>query len=209
MHLFTINEFFASKSDANAITDDILRNELNVQSYSIDIKKIDDDAFVSMVMISKLDEKEAGRIEHEINKSQPSFLNEKNIWIDYSKDELFEGDFTIRIVIKKVKQKEVKPDGYVYHLSPKSNRENIEREGILPLSSKDSAKWKNSLQLSYPASIFVDQDKDNLFHSNKGYDVWKIDTAKIDNKFYLDVNDPYKGGLMTFKKILPHAVELV
>ena len=208
MRLCTLNEFFNNKGSASENANDIMKI-IGVEDYKLDIKQLDDNAFIVIVRLKGLEKNEADLIERNINKYQPMIFKDF-VWIDYKResDTFDSGLYRLDIVIKKLNQGETNAPNFVYHFSPKKNRENIKMHGIFPYQHKEG-KWRNDIQLSYPPSIFVSQDKDNGFYSERDYDIWKIDTNKIDNKFYLDVNEPYKDSLMTMKKIPVHAVELV
>lgn len=135
----------------------------------------------------------------------------------------FRSDNSAKFIIsyKTLKIKRVKPLHYVYHQTKKENLESILKDGLIP---KDSSKWvETERSLEYPPAIFANNlisvDKYNLFHSrNQDYITLKIDTTKIKNIWYSDLNltgdskiskDNPSKYIMTFDKIPPFAIELV
>ena len=114
--------------------------------------------------------------------------------------------YSYDIYLKDAKGKRVKPPKYVYHSSPVKNREKIKKEGIKISRPKN---WKDAY-LSYMPSIFVTADNEDVWNTN--YDLWKIDTTKIDNKWWVDLNlhksfNWKAKALMTLENIPSHAIE--
>jgi len=70
MILCSINEFFNNKDAATEEANKIM-SLLNIDDFRLDIKRIDDTAFVVIARLKKLDENEANLIEANINKQQP------------------------------------------------------------------------------------------------------------------------------------------
>jgi hypothetical protein len=110
---------------------------------------------------------------------------------------------------------------FVYHITSQKIREQIKRNGLLPFSDNGTLNFKNSIFANngpynpnwYP--IYYDSwDHDcETFHYRvlPYYDVWRIDTKKIKNKWFEDhrVNF-YHGKLHVYchDPIPPSALKL-
>jgi hypothetical protein len=101
------------------------------------------------------------------------------------------------------------PSKYVYHISPSKNRESILKQGLLP---KNNINFKDSPSLNHPPCIFVSINEPLWKVGTPNTDVWKIDTTKIKNKWWNDMNAElmFRGEnlLMTFEKIEKSSIEL-
>jgi len=104
----------------------------------------------------------------------------------------------------------VKPKGVIYHYSSPEHRESILKNGLLPKESKDSKRWSADADLEYPPVIFAVNDSDTFWYHQSNVDVWAIDTTKIPNKWWRDINNRYGRTdlIMTFDPIPPHAITL-
>lgn len=92
----------------------------------------------------------------------------------------------------------VKPDRYYYHVTHNKNLKSIFKVGLVPKTN-----YQN--HLSYPPAVFVSDDKHILYIGDK---VLRIDTTKLNNKWYKDINHE-RGRYMTFEEIPPQAIERV
>ena len=98
----------------------------------------------------------------------------------------------------------IKPPRYIYHCSPKKNRENIQKEGLIPKRWSEG-NWTEQPDLYYPPTIFAILNY-NDWHYND-LDIWEIDTNNISNKWWSDINfhntnKNYEGKtIMTFDPI--------
>lgn len=104
----------------------------------------------------------------------------------------------------------IEPRRFVFHSSHKKNRESILKNG-LQTNIGDSYKdnWKE-FQPIKPAIFAVNTP--NYTESfglkyNNDYDIWRIDTTKCDNNWYIDFN---MGGdnIMTFENISNNCITL-
>ena len=106
------------------------------------------------------------------------------------------------------------PNKFVYHVSLKTNRASIEKNGLLPKAFNDS-EWSKRGALSYPEALFVNNQDDYSwwFYIADGmwrdinidkYDVWKINTTGINNIWYIDENMNDKGNYLFTTEAIPH-----
>ena len=118
--------------------------------------------------------------------------------------------FDLQFFIKNTKTIRIKPKRFVYHYSPKENREDIEKFGLIPQSFENSKEWNKfgHLELEYEDAIFA-VTIDNLAWDAE-YDKWEIDTLHLKNKWWKDLNFSIKENafIMTFEPIPPEFLEL-
>jgi hypothetical protein len=106
-----------------------------------------------------------------------------------------------QIYIKDIIFKRVIPPKYLYHTFFDENNEktqSILTYGLIPKNYKQGNF--NIAIKAHPEAIFL-SDIHELFFGNK---VVKIDTSKIKNKFYIDINN--EKAFMTFEPIPPEAI---
>jgi len=114
--------------------------------------------------------------------------------------------YSYNIYFKNIHTRRIKPLPIIYHFSPKKNRESILRDGLVPQKSNSSDKWKDFPELAYIPCIFAMNRKDleyGWYHAPKGEtDVWEIDTSKIPNIWWEDLNYTKREDMiMTFTAI--------
>jgi hypothetical protein len=133
-----------------------------------------------------------------------------NVILSYKIGKSFEVDtYYLTVYLKNIILKRIIPDRYVYHVSPRKNRESILLNGLVLKNSSES-KW--DAEYAYPKSIFamngVDTRKVDLWQRGIG-DVWRIDTKKLSNKWWDDLNIGDKSkAIMTFDPIPPKYLKL-
>lgn len=122
---------------------------------------------------------------------------------DYNKK-----DITYHLYIKDIYVKRIKPSRYVYHSTNKSNRESIFSKGLL---TSKNLNYKDSTSLEHPPAVFATNH--SPLWKLQGSDIWKIDTSKISNKWWMDMNmdSAHQGEkcIMTFDSIPKDAIELI
>lgn len=114
----------------------------------------------------------------------------------------------IDICLKNLYTQRYLPSGFLYHVSYPQFREEIKKYGLIP-HGHDEGHYKTQNVLYYPPAIFASPSEIIWLG---GGDIWKIDTAKIDNKWWLDLNiteEKTKRYLMTFEPIPPENLELI
>ncbi len=110
------------------------------------------------------------------------------------------------VYIKNIHTNRVKPSKYVYHYSNIENRDNILKNGLKIMSHKGSKDWSNEISLEYPDAIFAVNSNTDIW--KKG-DKWQIDTTKIKNTWWQDLNFKKRPDLvMTFSDIPKDAIKL-
>lgn len=113
--------------------------------------------------------------------------------------------FKYTIYFKDLYTNLIKPDRYVYHYSNTSNQESILNNGILP-TPHSGGNWRVDSKLKYPDTIFAVNSEKERWNSG---DRWKIDTTKIKNKWWEDLNFKNRKDLiMTFDPIPKEAISL-
>lgn len=138
-------------------------------------------------------------------------LIEENILISY--DILWD---VCVIYFKKLRTKEIIPLPYVYHCSPVKNRESIKKNGLIPKGLEDSTYWSAISRLSYPPMIFAtnaskgENGKIDVWRDDDNWDIWRIDTEKLPNKWWVDLNffGSETNYIMTFEPIPPKFLTL-
>ncbi len=178
-------------------------------NYKLDINNIPDEK----LLVSK--------IEKIIIKYKKVFLRNnmilsyyKGVYSGYDDDDnnrTYYANFSI--YVKNLFTNRVKSNKFIYHFSPSENRDSILENGILPKSSKESVKWSKEAELEYPPLIFAvngDPEDGGWYHVSK-VDVWQIDTTKINNIWWRDLNNKYLRSdlIMSDKHIPVYAIKLV
>ena len=110
---------------------------------------------------------------------------------------------------------EIESKKYVYHVTRNKNRESIKLNGLIPKVGNSYAqqakKYLEERTDAIPA-IFVNNS--NEYYGNKiwDWDVWRINTSVLDNKWIIDdhmrVSDK-RNYLLTYEGIPRHAIELI
>lgn len=119
------------------------------------------------------------------------------------------------VVFKSLYTQRVSPQRYVYHCSPKENRESIMKNGLIPKGSSESKEWGGLIYLDYPPVIFAtNKGGDSVWTWRSGKDLWRIDTQGLNNKWWYDLNffgneDYQQKHIMTFEPIPPSHIEMV
>jgi len=116
---------------------------------------------------------------------------------------------TYYMSIKDIYLKRIKPTKYVYHTTKKENKEEILKNGLIPSLNKNFLD--SDINLSHPEAIFATMSNiESVWQFDpKKKDIWEIDTTKIDNKWYQDLNMPGREGLIvTYETISPDSIEL-
>jgi hypothetical protein len=136
-------------------------------------------------------------------------------WLNFSKSKVSE-DKEFYVYVKDLYTERIVPPKEIYHITDKKYRESIRQNGLL-LKSSDEGNWSKELKLSYPPTVFAINNHD--YWSNKlstGEDIWVIDTTKLDNKWWRDLNFynlPRKHDqvfpYMTFDNVPPDSIKLL
>lgn len=135
-------------------------------------------------------------------KNWKQFLNENTI--EWDKD--------------KVASEKVNPPQYIYHISEKQNRNGIFQNG-LKASVGDSYKGWTKTDKSIPA-IFatIGKDLNDITGGLENFqsDIWRIDTTKSDNDWFVDKHfEKFKDfgmknpHIVTFSSIPRNAIDLI
>lgn len=104
---------------------------------------------------------------------------------------------------------QVKPNKYVYHTSNPIFRDKISKEGLIPKGKSES--WLSDTKIDGEVIFVVNSNKEGYrFNSTYDDDIYRIDTTKLNNKWY---NDPNFGSdglhLITFDKIPLNVIKLI
>jgi len=104
---------------------------------------------------------------------------------------------------------EVKPNKYVYHTSNPIFRNIISKEGLMPQGKSES--WLSNTKIDGKVIFVVNDNEENYrFDSTYDDDIYRIDTSKLNNKWYNDPNFESDGlHLITFDKIPLSSIKLI
>lgn len=101
----------------------------------------------------------------------------------------------------------IKPNKFIYHTSPIVFRDKIEKEGLKPQKGE---QLLTTTGLEKPAIFFSNsKNKNEWFDSQYNDDVYKIDTSKLNNKFYKDPNFDSDKFIITFESIDPKYIKII
>jgi len=104
--------------------------------------------------------------------------------------------------------KEITPNRYVYHTSNPIYREGIAREGLKPKGRSES--WLTTTPIRGSVIFAVNSnDEEYLWNSTYDDDIYMIDTASLDNKWYQDPNFNDGIHMVTYEAIPQQALELI
>jgi hypothetical protein len=107
--------------------------------------------------------------------------------------------------------KPIKVNRFVYHKSNPHFREKINIEGLK--TKPKSATWLSDTDIKGKVIFATNSDnKNDWFDSTYDDDVYKIDTTKIKNKWYLDPNFLWEKNpkhIITYENIPKNAIELI
>jgi hypothetical protein len=104
---------------------------------------------------------------------------------------------------------EVEPNKYLYHTSNPIFRDNIAKEGLIPKGKSEA--WLSDTKIDGEVIFAVNSDdKEDWFDSTYDDDIYRIDTSKLENKWYVDPNfDLEDKRIITFDKIPVSSIELI
>jgi hypothetical protein len=107
------------------------------------------------------------------------------------------------------KLKEIIPNKYVYHTSNSYFRDVISKEGLIPKGKSET--WLSNTPIEGKVIFAVNSDnKKDWWDSTYDDDIYKIDTTKLKNKWYIDPNfDLEDKRIITFENIPPNSIELI
>lgn len=107
-----------------------------------------------------------------------------------------------------ISDSEVKLNRYVYHASNVSNRDRIEKVGILPYRG---VQWFEDTLIKGKAVFATNsENKSDWFDSTWDDDIWRIDTSKIKNvKWFMDPNVDNGVWIYTKSSIPRNAIEMI
>jgi len=105
---------------------------------------------------------------------------------------------------------EVKPNKYVYHTSNPIFRDNISKEGLIPKGKSDN--WLSDTKIDGEVIFATNSDNsDDWVSWDYDDDIYKIDTSKLNNKWYSDTNYGFdnKKYIITFEKIPLDSIKII
>lgn len=148
------------------------------------------------------DEKDGEKVLYKTGIFKPA-VNTKELMENVSLNENEKNKNLIPIILK---------DRFIYHTSNPMFRQEITKNGLIP--KRKSEKWLSDTKIKgkviFCINSFIITD---AWDSGYDDDIYKIDTTKFENKWYLDpnfskYNDKTKA-IITFEKIPASALELV
>lgn len=109
------------------------------------------------------------------------------------------------------------PNRYVYHTSNPIFRDKISKEGLIPKGKSES--WLSDTKINGKVIFAINSDnKDDWWDSGYDDDIYRIDTSKINNKWFFDPNFQYGvyktedneiDAIITFDPIPLNAIKLI
>jgi len=105
--------------------------------------------------------------------------------------------------------KDVKPNKFLYHTSNPSFRDSITKQGLIPKGKSEA--WLSDTNIDGEVIFAVNSDnKKDWWDSTYDDDIYRIDTTKLDNKWYCDPNFDMKDHrIITFEKIPSSSIKLI
>lgn len=102
----------------------------------------------------------------------------------------------------------VKPNRFLYHTSNPIFRDEINKTGLIPKGRSEA--WLTTTPIKGEVIFATNSDnEDDWFDSTYDDDIYKIDTSKINNKWYRDPNFRGDTYVLTFNPISRNAIELI
>ena len=102
---------------------------------------------------------------------------------------------------------EVTPNKYILHTSNPFFRDKISKEGLIPKGI--SATWLSDTKIDGEVIFAVNKNND-AWDSTYDDDIYRIDTTKLNNKWYNDPNFEADGiHIITFDYIPLNAIKLI
>lgn len=155
------------------------------------------------------------KIDKEINKIIGTYLKGLNIFV--LGDVFYEvGYFIVSIKMEKFKKVNHKKFEYIYHFSHKKNRIHILKEGLIINDKINNFNYNRNNQNRTLKGIWFYNRLTNISNcmdnNINDYDVYKIETKNLKNKFYDDINTFYKvegSQLKTYEHIEPKYITLM
>lgn len=104
---------------------------------------------------------------------------------------------------------EVIPNRYVYHTSNPIFRDKISKEGLITKGKSES--WLSDTKIHGKVIFAVNSDdKDDWWDSTYDDDIYRIDTTKLKNRWYVDPNfDLEDNRIITFENIPLNSIKLI
>ena len=104
---------------------------------------------------------------------------------------------------------EVIPNKYVYHTSNSVFRDRIKKEGLIPKGKSET--WLSDTNIDGEIIFAVNSDdKEDWWNSTYDDDIYKIDTTKLKNKWYVDTNFNLEDNrIITFGNIPLNSIRLI
>ncbi len=215
-----LNEYISNKKSAKHHVKKLLNEIMKVIGKRPDFNWED---YNDKLDIRNIEVEYTTKIDKIFKKYEDVFIK-NNIWMKWrgstSEETIIGDDFinfhstgrlltTYYMKIKDVYLKRIKPTTYVYHTTKKENKVNILRDGLVPSLNKNFLD--SDINLSHPEAIFATMSniKEVWQFDSERKDLWEIDTTKIDNKWYQDLNLPGREGLIvTYEAIDINAIKL-
>jgi len=103
----------------------------------------------------------------------------------------------------------VKPNRFLYHTSNPIFRDKISKEGLIPQGKSEA--WLSDTKIDGKVIFAVNSDdKEDWWDSTWDDDIYRIDTDKLKNKWYVDPNfDLEDKRIITFENIPLNAIKLI
>jgi hypothetical protein len=104
---------------------------------------------------------------------------------------------------------EVEPNKFLYHTSNPMSRDKIAKQGLMPKGKSEA--WLSDTNIKGKVIFAVNSDnKDDWWNSTYDDDIYRIDSTKLKNKWYVDPNFSEDAKrVITFENIPVKAIKLI
>lgn len=103
---------------------------------------------------------------------------------------------------------EVIPNRYLYHTSNPIFRDKITKDGLVPKGKSEA--WLSDTKIDGKVIFAINSNNEkDVWNSTYDDDVYIIDTANLNNKWYRDPNFDDDDHVITFEKLPFDAIKLV
>jgi len=222
---FKLYEYINNKDLVKTTINNTLKKIIKINGGDINFHKNRSDDLVLVIQFEIIEkfkkqvDNEIGKLKNQLKKSgtfisykshtqhQMKFKDDDDMFdfeIDYDKPNIEQ----YYLHVKDTHYNRAKPPRYLFHKTKHKNYRNIIENG---LEVRGNENYKNEPYYDHPEGIYASSEKDFFGYSND--DEWRIDTTKIDNKWWRDYNlydkEQQKKSFLTYEPIPIEAIELI
>ena len=123
----------------------------------------------------------SSKIRHKMKMIDDDSVGE--LGLDFEVDKDNPGYEHYHVYVKDTHFYRIKPPRYLYHMTRHKNYRSIVENG---LEIRENEIYSDTPQFNHPKAIYASSERDFFGYTND--DEWRIDTSKIDNKWWRDYN---------------------